>query len=142
MIPLMPHEDTLRRCTLAVPPFSWAQEIGAMPTQPICRCMSRPSLLLCRREEAMSPGPCSNLVHPCLTVYHMHQTKSLFLQHKTIAIVFLHVFVPSVTQIAVFAAHDYREFLHVFDTFCRTKLSRNFEFVFLSSKRGLSPQMP
>ena len=56
-----------------------------MPTQPICRCMSRPSLLLCRREEAMSPGHCSNLVHPCLTVYHMHQTKSLFLQHKTTA---------------------------------------------------------
>ena len=133
----MPHEDTLRRCTLAVPPFSWAQEIGAMPTQPICQCMSRPSLLLCRREEAMSPGPCSNLVHVmshcctscskqnycfcstrlsrffCMFVFHWLQTW-LFLQHRTL-----------VTFLVLFLIR-----------FAGQKLARIFKFTFFDEQMG------
>ena len=53
---------------------------------------------------------------------------------------FLHVFVALVAKIAVFAAQDSGDFCAVFQRFCRTKLSRIFKFTFLIEKwiRGLN----
>ena len=112
------------------PPFSWAQEIGAMPTQPICGCMSRPSLLLCRREGANSPGPCSNLLHVmshCCTSC----SKQNFCFCSTRLSRFFVCFVALVAKMAVLQHRTLVIFGAVFHRFCRTKLSRIFKFTFL-----------
>ena len=67
------------------PPLLLASRGGAMPTHPI---VVDPGRRCFCRHDATSPGPWSNAVHPCLTQYLTHQ-KSLFLQHKTIAIFFV-----------------------------------------------------
>ena len=96
-----------------------------MPTQPILvdPC---PSMLLCRREEAMSPGPWPN---PCLIAVHHAQKITVFAAQDYRD--FLYVLVPFLTKMAVFAAQDYRDFCAVFDRFCRAKLPRFFSNIFV-----------
>ena len=56
---------------------------------------------------------------------------------------FLYVFVPLVTKMAVFAAQDSREFLVLFlIRFAGQNYREISNLHFLSSKRGLCPQMP
>ena len=69
---------------------------------------------------------CSSMTHCCTSC----STKSLFLQHKTIA--FFACFVPLVTKWLFLQHRTLVIFLGaVFHRFCRTKLSRIFKFTFL-----------
>ena len=137
MSPWLVHSNM--GATRRPPLFCWRAGEGQCPRKPIMvdpRCPG-----FCRREEAMSPGPWSNAVHPCLTMHLMYQKslfcstrlsqfvcmflfhwlqKWLFLQHKTLAN-FLGLFLIR------FAGQNYREISNLH---------------FLSSKRGLCPQMP